>query len=53
MKSPILYFFLLILSVLYNLALDAVYKYDRFSKPLSKKGIKFILDKKVDLVIFF
>lgn len=48
-----MYFFLLILKIFFNLALNAIYKYGKFSKVLLEESLKFILDKKVDLVLFF
>lgn len=53
MRGLILYFFLLILGVLFNFALDIVYKYDRFSETLLKKGFKFVSGNKISLVLFF
>lgn len=51
-KSPILYFFLLILGILLNLGLDADYKQNRFSKTLLKKYFKFVLSKRNSTVAF-
>lgn len=42
MRSPVLYFFLLMLKVLFNLILDAVYKRSRFSKAFSEEGLKLV-----------
>lgn len=44
-KSLILHFFLLILEILFNPALDIFYKYNRFFKTLLKKGLELILNK--------
>lgn len=44
-RNLILYFFLLILEVLFNLALDTVYKCNRFSKTLLEKGFEFVLEE--------
>lgn len=52
MKSLILYFFLLILRILFDFSLDAIYKYNRFSKILLKKIFKFVLGKRVSLILF-
>lgn len=41
-KSLILYFFLLILGVFFNLTLDIIYKRNRFSKTFPKKSLKFV-----------
>ena len=46
MRAPILYFLLLILEISLNLGPDVSYKQGRFSKTLSKKGLKFVLSKK-------
>lgn len=53
MTGLILYFFLLILRVLFNFVLDIVYKYNRFSKTLLKKGFEFVLNNKIRPVLFF
>lgn len=52
MKSSILYFFLLILRVPFNLALDIIYKHNIFSKTLLKKGLEFDSNRKNGLIIF-
>lgn len=52
MKSPILYFLLLILKISLNLNLDTNYKYSRLSKTLPEKGLKFILNKKNGTIAF-
>lgn len=52
-KSLIFYFFLLILKVLFNLALDMVYNYNWFSKALLKKNLELIPGKKFNLILFF
>lgn len=44
MRSLILHFFLLILRVLFNFALDAIYKCGEYSKTLLKKKLKFVLN---------
>lgn len=51
MRSPILYFFLFILEVLFNLSSDTIYEQDRFSKTLSKNSLEFVLSKRVNLVL--
>lgn len=53
MKNLILYFFLFILEVSFNFILDIVYKYNRFSDTLLKKGFKYILSDKIGSVLFF
>lgn len=52
MKSSILHFFLLIVEVLFNSALDVIYKRNRFSEALLKKNLEFFLSKGVNLVLF-
>lgn len=52
MRSPVLYFFLLVLGVLFNLTLNVVHKYSRFLKSFSKKDLKLVLSKKSSLIIF-
>lgn len=42
MKGPVLYFFLLILGIFFNLTPDAIHKCSRFSKILLEKGLEFI-----------
>lgn len=51
-KNLILYF-LLIVVVLFNLVLNAIYKRGRFFKALSKKNFKLILNKRYSPVSFF
>lgn len=53
MKNLILFFFLLILKVFLNLALDVIYKCNRFFKILLKKNLKLILGKKNSFFLFF
>lgn len=53
MKNSILYFFLLILKVFSNPILNIIYKYGRFFKVLLEKNFKLVLNKKVNLVLFF
>lgn len=53
MKNPILHIFLLILKVLFNSALDIIYKYSKFSKTLLKKSFNLITGKKSSLILFF
>lgn len=45
MRSPILYFLLLVLGISLNLYLDVGHKQSRFSKTLSEKNFKFILSR--------
>lgn len=52
-KSAILHFFLLILRVLFNLVLDAIYKYGGFSKALLEKSLEFVLGDKINPGLFF
>lgn len=47
------HFFLLILGILFNSASNTIYKDGGFFKPLSKKAFKFVLDKKINPVLFF
>lgn len=53
MRSPILQFFLFILGVSFNLALDTVYKRGRSSKTFLEEGLEFVLGEGVDSVLFF
>ena len=46
-RSPVLYFFLLVLRVFFDFSSDVVYKRSGFSKTLSKEGFEFILNEKV------
>ena len=50
MRGPVLYFFLLILGVPFNLTPDAIYKRGRFSETFSEKDLKFVPYEKVGLV---
>lgn len=52
MRSLILYFFLLVLEVLFNLIPDIVYKYSKFSKNLLKKSLKFFSSGEKGLITF-
>lgn len=52
MKSLVLYFFLLVLKISFNLTLDIVYKRSRFFKTLLKKGLKFVLYEEKNSVLF-
>lgn len=52
MRSPILYFFLVILEVLFNMAPDAVYKCGQFLKVLLKKSFEFFTEDGVNPVLF-
>lgn len=52
MKSQILYFFLLILKIPFNLGPDAGQKQGRFFKTLSEKGLKLVSSRKNSIVIF-
>lgn len=51
-EKPHVILFLLVLKVLFNLALNAIYKYSRFFKILLENGFEFILSKKVDPIFF-
>lgn len=51
-KIPVLYFFLLVLGVFFNLSLNVIYKYSRFAKNFSNKGLKFVLYERNSLVFF-
>lgn len=50
-KSLILYFFLLILRVFFNLTPNVIHKRDRFSKTLLEKNLEFVLYKQVGSVL--
>ena len=52
MRSLVLYFFLLVLEVLFNLTPDTIYKCSRFSKTLLEKSLKFVLCEKGGLRLF-
>lgn len=52
MKRLILHFFILILGVLFDLALDTVYKHSRLFKTLLEKSFKFISDEGVNFISF-
>ena len=52
MKSPILYFFLLVLKILLHLGLDIGHKRNGFSLTLLQKGLEFILSKGGSLVAY-
>lgn len=51
-KNSILYFPLLVLKILLNLSFNADYKQNKFSKTLPKKDLKFVLNKRDDIVAF-
>ena len=50
MRSPVLYFFLLVLQVSFDLAPDILSKRGRFSKILSEEGLKFVTSEGNNLV---
>lgn len=52
MRSPVFYFFLLILRISLNLSPNTGYKQRRFSKTLLEKGLKFFSSNKNNIVIF-
>lgn len=52
MRSPVLYFFPLVLEVWFNLISDVVNKRSRFSKTLFEKNLKFILSRRSGPVTF-
>lgn len=52
MRNLILYFFLLVLEISLNLYLDVGYKQGRFFQILSKKSLKFVLNRKSGTVAF-
>lgn len=52
-KKSSLIFFLLILKVLFNFILDAIYKYSRFLETLLEKSLKLILNKRNSFILFF
>lgn len=47
-----MYFFLIILGILLNFHLDISYKQDKFFKNWLKKGLKFVLSKRNNNVVF-
>lgn len=51
MGGPILYFFLLVLEIPFNLSLDVGYKQSRFFKTLSKKCFELVLSKVNNTII--
>lgn len=51
-ESSILYFFLLVLKILFNLSLDISCKQDKFSKILQKKSLKFISKNSNGTILF-
>lgn len=48
-----MHFFLLILEVLFNSALDIIYKCSGFSKTLLEKGFEFVSGDEIGPVLFF
>lgn len=52
MKNAILFFFLLVLRILFNVSPDTSHKQNRFSKTPLKKSLKFILYKSNSFVAF-
>ena len=44
-RSPVLYFFLLVLQVSFDFTPDVVYKRGGFSKTLSEKSLEFVLSE--------
>lgn len=52
MKSSIVYFFLFVLRIFFDLISDNVYKCNRFLKSFLKKNLEFVSDKKFDPIIF-
>lgn len=52
MKSLVLFFFLLILSIFFNYTPDAIHKHGRFSKVFLKKGFKLVQSQKNSFIIF-
>lgn len=53
MINLILYFFLLIPKTFFNLALNTIYKHNRFFKALLETNFKFVLSKKISFIFFF
>lgn len=51
-KNSVLYYFLLVLEVPFNITSDAVYKLGRVSKAFPQKDLKFILHKEFSIVTF-
>lgn len=51
MKSPVLYFFLLVLQVFFYFSPDIINEYGRFSKILLKKNLELVLCKEKNLVL--
>lgn len=51
-RSPILYFFLLVLKILLNFCSDISYKQDKFFEILSKKSLEFIFNRENNTIAF-
>ena len=51
-KSPILYFLLLVLEIPLDLGPDVSYEQGRFSETLPKEGLEFVLSKQLNIVVF-
>ena len=52
MRDSILYFFLLVLGIPFDLGPDVSHKQGRFSKTLLKEGLEFVSSKENDIVVF-
>lgn len=52
MRNRILYFFLLVLKLFFNLTLNIIYKRSGFPKAFLKKDLKFVSCRRVSLVKF-
>ena len=51
MRSPVLYFFLLVLQVSFDFIPDVIYKRGGFSEILSEEGLEFVLIKRSNPVL--
>lgn len=51
-KSPVLYFFLLVLGVFFNFTLDAIHEGGRLAETLMKKSFEFVPNRKNSIVAF-
>lgn len=52
MRNLVLYFFLLVLGIVFNLTPNAIYKYGRFFKAFPEKSLKLVLSGRDNSVMF-
>lgn len=52
MGNPILYFFLLMLGIPFDLFSDAGHKKSKFPKTLLEKGLEFVISKRSSIIAF-